>query len=167
VLANVSFAVKKGEIFGCWAQWRGKSPLPHPLHHDGAYEGSAILPATTWFAIPAVRRLWAWFPDAEPDKALTVERKPARAGHLHGLSGAVLRGADGERHGASGLADPPQRPGRHAFRRTAPGVKSPRPAAPPQVLLMDEASSGLDPAARRDLSRHVETCAKSEASPSC
>src|SRR5580704_19572226 len=26
----------------------------------------------------------------------------------------------------------------------------------PQVLLMDEASTGLDPAARRDLSRHVE-----------
>ena len=27
----------------------------------------------------------------------------------------------------------------------------------PQVLLMDEASTGLDPAARRDLSRHVES----------
>jgi ABC-2 type transport system ATP-binding protein len=26
----------------------------------------------------------------------------------------------------------------------------------PQVLLMDEASTGLDPAARRDLSRHIE-----------
>jgi ABC-2 type transport system ATP-binding protein len=27
----------------------------------------------------------------------------------------------------------------------------------PQVLLMDEASTGLDPAARRDVTRHVET----------
>jgi ABC-2 type transport system ATP-binding protein len=32
----------------------------------------------------------------------------------------------------------------------------------PQVLLMDEASTGLDPAARRDLSRHVETLRQSE-----
>jgi ABC-2 type transport system ATP-binding protein len=32
----------------------------------------------------------------------------------------------------------------------------------PQVLLMDEASTGLDPAARRDLSRHVETLRQTE-----
>jgi ABC-2 type transport system ATP-binding protein len=32
----------------------------------------------------------------------------------------------------------------------------------PQVLLMDEASTGLDPAARRDLSRHVETLRQQE-----
>src|SRR6185437_8049516 len=32
----------------------------------------------------------------------------------------------------------------------------------PQVLLMDEASTGLDPAARRDLSRHVETLRSEE-----
>ncbi len=32
----------------------------------------------------------------------------------------------------------------------------------PQVLLMDEASTGLDPAARRDLSRHVETLRREE-----
>ena len=38
----------------------------------------------------------------------------------------------------------------------------------PQVLLMDEASTGLDPAARRDLSRHVEELARAaKASPSC
>jgi ABC-2 type transport system ATP-binding protein len=32
----------------------------------------------------------------------------------------------------------------------------------PQVLLMDEASTGLDPSARRDLSRHVETLRQTE-----
>ena len=32
----------------------------------------------------------------------------------------------------------------------------------PQVLLMDEASTGLDPAARRDLSRHVESLRANE-----
>jgi ABC-2 type transport system ATP-binding protein len=32
----------------------------------------------------------------------------------------------------------------------------------PQVLLMDEASTGLDPAARRDLSRHVENLRANE-----
>ena len=32
----------------------------------------------------------------------------------------------------------------------------------PQVLLMDEASTGLDPAARRDLSRHVENLREQE-----
>src|SRR5208283_739605 len=32
----------------------------------------------------------------------------------------------------------------------------------PPVLLMDEASTGLDPAARRDLSRHVENLREQE-----
>ena len=32
----------------------------------------------------------------------------------------------------------------------------------PEVMLMDEASTGLDPAARRDLSRHVETLRQQE-----
>ena len=32
----------------------------------------------------------------------------------------------------------------------------------PQILLMDEASTGLDPAARRDLTRHVQTLRDTE-----
>jgi ABC-2 type transport system ATP-binding protein len=37
----------------------------------------------------------------------------------------------------------------------------------PKVLLMDEASTGLDPAARRDVSRHVETLRDKEGVTVC
>ena len=91
------------------------------------------------------------------DKALTVEENLRSQGHLHGLSGAAL----GERmeHAMHqlGLADR-----RKDLVETLSGGLRRRVEIAkallhrPQVLLMDEASTGLDPAARRDLSLHVE-----------
>jgi ABC-2 type transport system ATP-binding protein len=92
------------------------------------------------------------------DKALTVEENLRAQGHLHGLSGADLRQRMDLAMERLGLADR-----RKDLVETLSGGLRRRVEIAkallhrPQVLLMDEASSGLDPAARRDLSRHVES----------
>jgi len=91
------------------------------------------------------------------DKALTVEENLRAQGHLHGLSGADLRERMERAMEGLGLADR-----RKDLVETLSGGLRRRVEIAkallhrPQVLLMDEASTGLDPAARRDLSRHVE-----------
>src|SRR5207237_3624432 len=92
------------------------------------------------------------------DKALTVEENLRAQGHLHGLSGAVLRDRMNAAMERLGLLD--RR--RDLVSTLSGGLRRRVEIAKallhrPQVLLMDEASTGLDPAARRDLSRHVET----------
>jgi ABC-2 type transport system ATP-binding protein len=104
------------------------------------------------------RQVGVVFQTQSLDKALTVEENLRAQGHLHGLSGAVLR----ERMEAAmerlGLLDR-----RKDLVETLSGGLRRRVEIAkallhrPQVLLMDEASTGLDPAARRELSRHVET----------
>ncbi len=112
----------------------------------------------------AVRRqVGVVFQTQSLDKALTVEENLRAQGHLHGLSGAELARAHGKAMEQLGLADR-----RKDLVDTLSGGLRRRVEIAkallhrPQVLLMDEASTGLDPAARRDLSRHVEICATSE-----
>jgi ABC-2 type transport system ATP-binding protein len=90
------------------------------------------------------------------DKALTVEENLRSQGHLHGLSGATLRERMGKAMEQLGLADRRK----DVVETLSGGLKRRVEIAKallhrPQVLLMDEASTGLDPAARRDLARHV------------
>ena len=97
------------------------------------------------------------------DKALTVEENLRAQGHLHGLSGAILRERMEHAMERLGLADR-----RKDLVDTLSGGLRRRVEIAkallhrPQVLLMDEASTGLDPAARRDLSRHVENLREHE-----
>jgi len=97
------------------------------------------------------------------DKALTVEENLRAQGHLHGLSGATLRERMERAMERLGLSDR-----RKDLVETLSGGLRRRVEIAkallhrPQVLLMDEASTGLDPAARRDLSRHVEALRKEE-----
>jgi ABC-2 type transport system ATP-binding protein len=97
------------------------------------------------------------------DKALTVEENLRAQGHLHGLSGADLRGRMDHAMEQLGLADR-----RKDLVETLSGGLRRRVEIAkallhrPQVLLMDEASTGLDPSARRDLSRHVERLREQE-----
>jgi len=166
-LSNVSFDVKKGEIFGLLGpNGGGKSTLFRILSTMMVpTEGHAILAGSDVVRdAAAVRRhVGVVFQTQSLDKALTVEENLRAQGHLHGLSGAVLR----ERMEAAmqrlGLLDR-----RKDLVDTLSGGLRRRVEIAkallhrPQVLLMDEASTGLDPAARRDLSRHVETLRQSE-----
>src|SRR5207244_3236838 len=83
--------------------------------------------------------------------------------HLHALSGAVLRERMERAMERLGIMDR-----RKDLVSTLSGGLRRRVEIAkallhrPEVLLMDEASTGLDPAARRDLSRHVESLRDNE-----
>ena len=161
-LSNVSFEVKKGEIFGLLGpNGGGKSTLFRILSTMMVpTSGTAVIAGHDAERDPAAvrRSVGVVFQTQSLDKALTVEENLRAQGHLHGLSGADL----GERMDRAmerlGLADR-----RKDLVETLSGGLRRRVEIAkallhrPQVLLMDEASSGLDPAARRDLSRHVES----------
>jgi ABC-2 type transport system ATP-binding protein len=104
------------------------------------------------------RRVGVVFQTQSLDKALTVEENLRAQGHLHGLSGAVLRERMQVAMAKLGIADR----AKDLVDTLSGGLRRRVEIAKallhkPQVLLMDEASTGLDPAARRELSRHVES----------
>ncbi len=161
-LANVAFEVKKGEIFGLLGpNGGGKSTLFRILSTMMVpTEGRAVIAGHDVAREPAaVRRdVGVVFQSQSLDKALTVEENLRAQGHLHGLSGAELRDRMARAMDRLGIEDR-----RKDLVETLSGGLRRRVEIAkallhrPQVLLMDEASTGLDPAARRDLSRHVET----------
>jgi ABC-2 type transport system ATP-binding protein len=128
-------------------------------------DGKALLAGHDVVRDPAAvrRQVGVVFQTQSLDKALTVEENLRAQGHLHGLSGSVLR----ERMEAAmrrlGLLDR-----RKDLVDTLSGGLRRRVEIAkallhrPQVLLMDEASTGLDPAARREVSRHVEELRQTE-----
>jgi len=166
-LSNVSFEVKKGEIFGLLGpNGGGKSTLFRILSTMMVpTAGKALVAGHDVVHDPAAvrRQVGVVFQTQSLDKALTVEENLRAQGHLHGLSGALL----GERMEAAmqrlGLLDR-----RKDLVETLSGGLRRRVEIAkallhrPQVLLMDEASTGLDPAARRDVSRHVENLRQGE-----
>jgi ABC-2 type transport system ATP-binding protein len=160
-LSNIGFSVKKGEVFGLLGpNGGGKSTLFRILStmmvptsgtatiagHDVVRDAAAVR-----------RQVGVVFQTQSLDKALTVEENLRAQGHLHGLSGSELRGRMERSMEQLGLTDR-----RKDLVDTLSGGLRRRVEIAkallhrPQVLLMDEASTGLDPAARRDLSRHVE-----------
>jgi ABC-2 type transport system ATP-binding protein len=160
-LSNVCFEVKQGEIFGLLGpNGGGKSTLFRVLATMMApTEGSAAIAGHDVVREPAAvrRAVGVVFQTQSLDKALTVEENLRAQGHLHGLSGATLRERMQSAMARLGLHDR-----RKDLVETLSGGLRRRVEIAkallhrPRVLLMDEASSGLDPAARRDLSRHVE-----------
>jgi ABC-2 type transport system ATP-binding protein len=160
-LSNVNFEVKPGEIFGLLGPngggkstlFRVLSTMMTPTEGSATIAGHDVVRQSA-----AVRRtVGVVFQTQSLDKALTVEENLRAQGHLHGLSGATLRDRMASAVGRLGLKDR-----RNDLVATLSGGLRRRVEIAkallhrPQVLLMDEASTGLDPAARRDLSRHVE-----------
>jgi ABC-2 type transport system ATP-binding protein len=160
-LSNVSFEVRKGEIFGLLGpNGGGKSTLFRILTTMMAPTGgsASIAGRDVVRESAAVRRLiGVVFQTQSLDKALTVEENLRAQGHLHGLRGALLNERIGWAMERLTLAD---RRGElvsalsGGLRRRAEIAKA--LLHRPPVLLMDEASTGLDPAARRELSRNIE-----------
>lgn len=160
-LSNISFDVRPGEIFGLLGpNGGGKSTLFRILSTMMVpTDGQAVIAGSDVERDPgAVRRqVGVVFQTQSLDKALTVEENLRAQGHLHGLSGATLRDrmtAAMERLGLEDRRADVVETLSGGLRRRVEIAKA--LLHRPKVLLMDEASTGLDPAARRDLSRHVE-----------
>jgi len=166
-LSNVSFEVKKGEIFGLLGpNGGGKSTLFRILSTMMApTAGRALIAGSDVVRDAAAvrRQVGVVFQSQSLDKALTVDENLRAQGHLHGLSGAELGDRMARAVERLGLADR-----RKELVETLSGGLRRRVEIAkallhrPQVLLMDEASSGLDPAARRELSRHIESLRSAE-----
>jgi ABC-2 type transport system ATP-binding protein len=160
-LDGVTFEVRQGEIFGLLGpNGGGKSTLFRILSTMMVpTDGRAVIAGHDVERDPAAvrRAVGVVFQTQSLDKALTVEENLRAQGHLHGLSGATLRERMDSAMERLGLADR-----RKDLVETLSGGLRRRVEIAkallhrPKVLLMDEASSGLDPAARRDVSRHVE-----------
>ncbi|MGC9951644.1 MAG: ATP-binding cassette domain-containing protein [Bryobacteraceae bacterium] len=160
-LSNVNFEVKAGEIFGLLGpNGGGKSTLFRILSTMMAPTGGraevaghdvARDPAAVRCAIGVV------FQTQSLDKALTVAENLRAQGHLHGMSGPKLRDRMQQVMERLGLADR-----RNDLVETLSGGLKRRVEIAkgllhrPVVLLMDEASTGLDPGARRELWQYVE-----------
>jgi len=166
-LSKVSFEVEKGEIFGLLGpNGGGKSTLFRILSTMMVpTEGTVVLAGHDVVREPAEvrRQVGVVFQTQSLDKALTVEENLRAQGHLHGLSGDMLTNRMQAAMEKLGLLDR-----RKDLVDTLSGGLRRRVEIAkallhkPQVLLMDEASTGLDPAARRDLSRHVESLRSEE-----
>jgi ABC-2 type transport system ATP-binding protein len=160
-LSNVSFEVKAGEIFGLLGpNGGGKSTLFRILSTMMAPTGGRAEVAGHDVARDpaAVRRaIGVVFQTQSLDKALTVAENLRAQGHLHGLSGPKLRDRIAQVLDRLGLADR-----RNDIVETLSGGLKRRVEIAkgllhrPVVLLMDEASTGLDPGARRELWQYVE-----------
>jgi ABC-2 type transport system ATP-binding protein len=160
-LRNVTFEVKKGEVFGLLGpNGGGKSTLFRILSTMMVpTEGRAVIAGDDVVRNPAAvrRHVGVVFQTQSLDKALTVEENLRAQGHLHGLSGPELRDRMARAMERLGLADR----SKDLVETLSGGLRRRVEIAKallhrPQVLLMDEASTGLDPAARRDLTRHIE-----------
>ncbi len=160
-LSNVSFEVRQGEIFGLLGpNGGGKSTLFRILSTMMAPTGgsASIAGKDVVRDSAAVRRsIGVVFQTQSLDKALTVEENLRAQGHLHGLSGANL--SERMTWAMERLALTDRR--KDLVGALSGGLRRRVEIAKallhrPPVLLMDEASTGLDPAARRDLSRNIE-----------
>jgi ABC-2 type transport system ATP-binding protein len=159
-LAGVSFQVAEGVIFGLLGpNGGGKSTVFRILSTLMVPAGGkAVICGHDVAAEPAAvrRRIGVVFQSQSLDKKLTVEENLRGQGHLHGLSGAVLRERIEKVIGRLGLRDR-----RHDLVEILSGGLKRRVEIAkgllhrPSVLLMDEASTGLDPGARRELWQYI------------
>jgi ABC-2 type transport system ATP-binding protein len=166
-LSGVSFETRKGEIFGLLGpNGGGKSTVFRILSTMMAPTGGkASICGYDVAREPdkVRRRIGVVFQSQSLDKKLTVEENLRGQGHLHGMSGAGLRERMDKVLSRLGLTD---RRG-DLVEILSGGLKRRVEIAKgllhrPEVLLMDEASTGLDPGARRELWRFILELRESE-----
>lgn len=166
-LSNVTFEVRDREIFGLLGpNGGGKSTLFRILSTMMVpTDGHAIIGGSDVERDPAAvrRQVGVVFQTQSLDKALTVEENLRAQGHLHGMSGSSLAGRMTQVMEQLGIADRRK----DLVDTLSGGLKRRVEIAKallhrPRLLLMDEASTGLDPAARIDLSRYIQKLRETE-----
>ncbi len=159
-LSGVSFEVREGEIFGFLGpNGGGKSTLFRILStmmepDSGRVEVAGLDAVTDPAGVR--RRIGVVFQSQSLDRKLTVAENLRCQGRFYGLAGAVLRARAGEVMARLGLAE---RAG-DLVESLSGGLRRRVEIAKallhhPQVLLMDEPSTGLDPGARRELFDYI------------
>ncbi|MEX2264939.1 MAG: ATP-binding cassette domain-containing protein [Bryobacteraceae bacterium] len=160
-LAGVSFQVEQGEIFGLLGpNGGGKSTLFRILATMMTpRKGRATVAGHDVERSPAVvrRQIGVVFQSHSLDRSLTVAENLRSQGYLHGLSGAKLAERMETVMSRLGIADRRN----DLVEKLSGGLKRRVEIAKgllhkPGVLLMDEASTGLDPRARRELWSFIE-----------
>jgi ABC-2 type transport system ATP-binding protein len=160
-LSNVSFTVQQAEIFGLLGPngggkstlFRVLSTMMIPTEGRASVAGLDVVRQ----AADVRRKIGVVFQSQSLDKALTVEENLRAQGHLHGLSGPRLRERIEQVTKRLGLEDRRN----DLVEKLSGGLRRRVEIAKgllhqPVVLLMDEASTGLDPGARRELWQYVQ-----------
>ncbi|MBM3774159.1 MAG: ABC transporter ATP-binding protein [Acidobacteria bacterium] len=160
-LEGVNFRVSPGEIFGLLGpNGGGKSTIFRILSTMMAPGGGRASVAgldVVRQAAEVRRRIGVVFQSQSLDKSLTVFENLRSQGHLHGLSGKLLRERIEKVIRRLNIADRAQ----DLVQTLSGGLKRRVEIAKallhqPEVLLMDEPSTGLDPGARRELWNFVQ-----------
>jgi ABC-2 type transport system ATP-binding protein len=160
-LAGVSFDVRRGEIFGLLGpNGGGKTTLFRilstsfpPTSGDASIFGASVLRQ----ANDVRRRIGVVFQSPSIDKKLTVRENLIHHGHLYGIRGSDLQNRMGEVMERLVIADRAD-----SIVETLSGGLQRRVELAkgllhrPEILILDEPSTGLDPGARLDLWRYLQ-----------
>ena len=154
-LNAVSFTVQRGELFGLLGPngggkttlFRILTTLMNPIEGSVRLDGGPI----------DRRKIGVVFQSPSLDKKLTVLENLRHQGHIYGQRGAQLRARIDELLARFGLTDRAN----EMVEKLSGGLRRRVELAKgllhkPELLLLDEPSTGLDPLARRDLGNYLQ-----------